>query len=80
MGGWDITPLTTSPVGEVNAAWPDVLVDECSGVWPSPSEVVQACCDAWLGFPLDAIEIEVTMEEYSNMEVFNGEDSACRFS
>jgi hypothetical protein len=73
MGGWDITPLT-SPIGEVNTAWPDAVVDERSGVWPSPSEVVQACC-----FLLDTIEIEVTVEEYSNVDEFNGEHSACRF-
>jgi hypothetical protein len=78
MGGWDITP-PTSLVGEVNAVWPGALVDGHSGVWPSPSEVVQACCDAWTGFLLDAIEIEVTVEEYSNMEEFNGKHSACRF-
>jgi hypothetical protein len=71
MGGWDITP-PTSPVGEVNAAWPDMLVDECSSVWPFPSEVVHAHCDAWPGFLLDAIEIEVTVEEYSNVEESNG--------
>jgi hypothetical protein len=78
MGGWDITP-PTSPVGEVNAAWPDALVDECSGVWPFPSEVVQAPYNAWPGFPPDSIEIKVTMEEYSNVEEFNGEHSTCRF-
>jgi hypothetical protein len=77
-GGWDVTP-PTSLVGEVDVAWPGALVDEHSGVWQSTSEVVQAYCNAWLGFPADAIEIEVTVEEYSNVKAFEGEHSACRF-
>jgi hypothetical protein len=78
IGGWDVTP-PTSLVGEVNAGWPGVSVEEHSVVWHSPSKLVQACCNAWLGFPPDAIEIKVTMEEYSNMGEFDGEHSACRF-
>jgi hypothetical protein len=77
-GGWDISP-PTSPIGGVNVGWPGALVDKHSGVWPSSSDLDQAHCDAWLGVPLDAIKIEVTVEEYSNVEDFEGEHSACRF-
>jgi hypothetical protein len=82
VGGWEVTP-PASPIGVVGivegVAWPDVSVDEHCGIWPSPSELVQAHCDAWLGFLSDAGWIEVTVEEYTSMGEFEGEHSTCRF-
>jgi hypothetical protein len=75
--GWEITP----PASPIVEAWPGVDVDERCGTWPSPVEVVQACCDAWLGFPADVEGgIEVTVEVCSSIRELQGEHSTCRSS
>jgi hypothetical protein len=74
MGGWEVTP----PASPVDEAWPDALVDKHCGVWPSSAEVVQACCDAWPGFPPDVGGIEMTIEVCLSVEEIVGEHSTCR--
>jgi hypothetical protein len=74
--GWGNTP-PASPVGE---GWPCDLVDECSGTWPSPSEVVPTHVDGWPDL-LTSIEggIEVTIEVVTDVGDSQEPHTACRF-
>jgi hypothetical protein len=54
-------------------------VDAHRGIWPSPAEVVQACSDAWPGFPSNVGGIKVTVEVCSSIGEIAGEYSTCRF-
>jgi hypothetical protein len=49
-----------------------LLVDKHCSTWPYPSELVQAHCNVWLGFPLDTISIEVIVEEYLSVGGIGG--------
>jgi hypothetical protein len=75
VNDWVMTP----PASPIDEAWPGDLVDAHCGVWPSPTKVVQARCDTWLGFPCDVGGIKVTVEVCLSTGEIVGEHSTCRF-
>jgi hypothetical protein len=62
--GWGNTPPTSS----IPKGWPSAQIDEHSGTWPLPSDVVPLCVDGWPDLSASgASGIQVTIEVKSSI-------------